>query len=183
MIPVKTTVIPIQPVTYMRTLHTEYWILSSKDEYIDAIDERRLQETGKRGRLLSRKRQLERFVGFKEDIRKWLDQNDFKMPHGYFAAWFYLPVHESWREKKRTEMLYTIHQSTPDCDNLIKSLLDAIMPRRNRKSGEKGPDDRKVHCYAAFKMWVRPEEACIKIIEYDDIEFMRAFEHGLPYLR
>ena len=77
-------------------------------------------------------------------------------------------------------MIYTVHQNTPDLDNYLKQLYDSIMPRKNRLKGEKGIDDRKIYCYAAFKVWVPLEEACIKVIEYDAGEFMEAFKHGYP---
>ena len=67
------------------------------------------------------------------------------------------------------------HQSTPDCDNLLKAFFDSVMPRANKAKGEKGADDRKIHCYAAFKVWVRPENACIKIVEYGGNDFLAAF--------
>lgn len=78
------------------------------------------------------------------------------------------------------EMLYKPHQSTPDWDNLTKSLFDALMPRKKRTNGETGPDDRLIHCGAIHKVWVRPEEACIKIVEYSQDDFMEQFKHGHP---
>lgn len=102
------------------------------------------------------------------------------MPHGYAAVWFYVPMPQSWRKKKRQEMIYTVHQSTPDLDNYLKQLYDAIMPRKNRQKGEKGEDDRKIHNYTAFKVWVPLEEAGMKIVEYDQIEYMKVFKHGHP---
>ncbi len=54
------------------------------------------------------------------------------------------------------------------------------MPRRNRISGEKGTDDRKIHNYAAFKVWVEWDDACVKIVEYDEKKFKDAFIHGHP---
>jgi Holliday junction resolvase RusA-like endonuclease len=67
------------------------------------------------------------------------------------------------------------HQSTPDCDNLLKAFFDGIMPRRNRTQGQKGCDDRKIHCYSAFKVWVKPENACIQVVEYDQDDFIACF--------
>ena len=73
------------------------------------------------------------------------------------------------------------HQSTPDWDNLTKALFDGLMPRKSRTSGEKGNDDRKIHCGSPFKIWVYPEDACIKAIEYDKDDYMGVFIHGHPY--
>lgn len=77
-------------------------------------------------------------------------------------------------------MLYQPHQSTPDWDNFIKAMFDALMPRRNRSRGDKGADDRLIHCGAIFKVWVLPGEACIKVLEYGSADFMEVFKHGHP---
>ncbi len=67
-------------------------------------------------------------------------------------------------------------------DNYLKQLYDSIMPRKNRLKKEKGIDDRKIFCYAAFKVWVPVEQACIKVVEYNPVEFMECFKYGLPNL-
>lgn len=67
------------------------------------------------------------------------------------------------------------HRSKPDCDNLIKSLIDGLIPPKNKSKGEKGRDDKEIWCYAAFKFWVEPEEACVIIKEYDEIDFYKSF--------
>lgn len=77
-------------------------------------------------------------------------------------------------------MLYKPHQNTPDWDNYIKAMFDALMPRRNRSKGQKGADDRLIHCGAIFKVWVLPDEACIKIVEYSEFDFMETFRAGHP---
>ena len=181
--PISVTRINIQPQTHVRSTKGDTWLFAVTEEYLMEYDAKKLIENpdGKRGRNLNRLRQLQRYNAYKQDLRIFAKENKFEMPHGYFAIWFYVPCPPSWRPKRLKEMLYTVHQSTPDCDNLIKAFLDGIMPRKNKASGEKGSDDRKVHCYAAFKMWVKPEEASIKILEYNDIDFIKTFEDGLPY--
>ena len=62
----------------------------------------------------------------------------------------------------------------------LKQLFDSIMPRKNRLKKEKGTDDRKIFCYAAFKVWVEWDEACIKVVEYNDKDFMEVFKDGHP---
>lgn len=94
------------------------------------------------------------------------------MPHGFFVILFYIPFPKSWREKKRREMYNTPHCSTPDLDNLLKAFFDSIMPRRNRTVGEKGADDRKIHCYTAFKKWCESGEERIEIIEYSPTDYI-----------
>lgn len=182
MIPIKETKIDIHPATNVRSVRQENWLLAEKVtyEYLRGLDNQRLIEHGKRGTYESRKKQLEINKANKDEIKAWVVRNEFKMPLGHFAAWFYVPMPASWRKKKRAEMLYTIHQSTPDLDNYLKQLYDAIMPRKNRQKGEKGMDDRKIHNYAAFKVWVPYDEAGIKIVEYQQEDFMKTFQHGHP---
>ncbi len=183
MIPIRIVEIKLEPQTNVRSTKGDSWLFAVSDEYLQEYDEKRVLDNpdAKVGRNLNRKRQLQRYNAYKDDLRKVVLDKCFTMPHGYFAIWFYIPIPKSWRPAKIKQMLYTVHQSTPDCDNLIKAYLDGVMPRRNKSKGQKGIDDRKVHCYAAFKIWVRPEEACIKILEYDEVEFIKVFEHGLPY--
>lgn len=184
MTPTKITVIDIHPSTHVRSTKNEGWLLSDNVsyEYLEGLDMKRLATKGKKGTLAARKKQLEVHNAHKQEIRDWVARNEFKMPLGYSAVWFYVPMPPSWRKKKREEMIYTVHQNTPDLDNYLKQLYDSIMPRKNRLKKEKGVDDRKIFCYAAFKVWVPFEEACIKILEYKKEEFMEAFRHGQPYL-
>lgn len=182
MIPIKETVIDIYPSTHVRSTKNEGWLLADTVtyEYLKKLDERRLITHGKAGTLAARKKQLEVNKAHKDEIKAWVVRNDFKMPLGYAAVWFYVPMPPSWRPKKVTEMKYTVHQNTPDLDNYLKQLYDSIMPRKNRLKKEKGVDDRKIYCYAAFKVWVPYEEACIKVIEYSPGDFIDAFKHGHP---
>jgi len=189
MIPTKETVIDIHPSTHVRSTKNEGWLLADgvTYEYLEMLDDRKLEkdiragkENPKRGTLAARKKQLEIHNAHKQEIRDWAARHEFKMPLGHAAVWFYVPMPPSWRTKKRAEMIYTVHQNTPDLDNYLKQLYDSIMPRKNRLKGEKGMDDRKIFCYAAFKVWVPVEEACIKIIEYQPGEFMEVFKHGHP---
>jgi Holliday junction resolvase RusA-like endonuclease len=180
MIPVNTTTIPIFPSTHVRSTKNEAWLFKVTDEYLEELDNKRLIERGKKGGLLRRKRQLEVHNAHKREIQDWVARTGFKMPLGYMAIWFYVPMPASWRAKKRKEMLHTVHQNTPDIDNYIKQLFDNIMPRRNRISGEKGTDDRKIHCYVALKVWVDWNDACVKIVEYNEKAFNDVFAHGHP---
>jgi Holliday junction resolvase RusA-like endonuclease len=182
MIPKKITVLKIEPQTHVRSTKGDSWLFAVTDEYLMEYDQKRTfsDPDAKPGRNMNRKRQLQKYNAYKEDLR-WQAKNwFFTVPDGYFAIWFYVPHPKSWRPKKVKEMLYKPHQNTPDCDNMVKSFLDSLMPRRNRTKGAKGADDRKVHCYAPFKVWVLPGEECIKILEYNANDYTKEFEHGLP---
>jgi Holliday junction resolvase RusA-like endonuclease len=180
--PIKITTIPIHPATNVRSTKNEGWLLADNVtyEYLKGLDEKRLVEHGKRGTLASRKKQLEITRAHKDEIKAWVVRNNFKMPHGNVALWFYVPMPRTWRAKTIREKCYTVHLNTPDLDNYIKQLYDSIMPRKNRQRQEKGIDDRKIFSYAAFKVWVPFEEACMKVVEYDPDEFARVFQHGHP---
>lgn len=55
---------------------------------------------------------------------------------------FCIPMPKSWSKKKRAEMVGTPHRQTPDLDNLIKAILDALYS-----------DDSVVHQITASKVW------------------------------
>ena len=166
MTPTKITIIPVHPSTHVRSTKNEGWLLSESVtyDYLKGLDEKRLLLKGKMGTLSARKKQLEIHRAHKKEIAAWVERTGFKMPLGYFAVWFYVPMPASWRKKKRAQMLYNVHQNTPDLDNYLKQLYDSVMPRKNRLRKEKGCDDRKIFCYAAFKVWVEWDDACIKVV-------------------
>lgn len=39
---------------------------------------------------------------------------------------FHIPMPKSWSKKKKQQMAEQYHKQRPDCDNLLKALLDAI---------------------------------------------------------
>lgn len=180
--PIKVTVLKIEPSTHVRSTRGDSWLFAVSDEYIEEFDKKRtlLDPEAKPGRNMNRKRQLEKYNAYKQELQWLAKKAGFTVPHGYFAVWFYMPHPKSWRRKKIAENLYKPHQSTPDWDNCTKALFDALMPRKKRTKGEKGVDDRLIHCGAVFKVWVRENEGCIKILEYDQNEFMMVFKHGNP---
>jgi len=145
------------------------------EEYIKGYDQKRIETHGRPGRNLTRKRQLDRYKKYKEEISAWALQHNFEMPKGYFAVWFFIPFPKSWRKPKCASMLYKPHTSTPDWDNLVKGLFDSIMPRRNRINGQTGADDRQIHCGAPFKIWCPPGEEKIIILEYDKDDYLSSF--------
>lgn len=58
------------------------------------------------------------------------------------ALHFTLPMPKSWSKKKRLALVGQPHQSKPDVDNLVKAVLDALLP-----------DDSRVHTVHATKTW------------------------------
>ena len=55
---------------------------------------------------------------------------------------FYMPLPNSYSKKKKAEMAGTPHLGTPDCDNMIKGVCDALMG-----------DDRGIWYIEAAKYW------------------------------
>lgn len=178
--PVKTTIIPIWPSTNVRSTQGDRWLFAVSDEYLEAYDKKKLEETGKIGGNLRRKRQLEKYNAYKEEVAYWVKKKKFTMPTGYFGIWFYIPFPKSWTKKKCSAMAGRPHLDTPDLDNLIKAVLDGIMPRRNRITGEKGADDRRIHNYIPFKIWCAPGDEKIVIVEYSELNVSSAFPTPVP---
>ena len=49
-----------------------------------------------------------------------------KIPEYGASITFYIPMPKSWSKKKKIDMNGAPHQSRPDLDNLLKSILDAV---------------------------------------------------------
>lgn len=174
--PVKISTIPIYPSTNVRSTQGDRWLFAVTDEYLEEYDKKRLETHGRLGRNLTRKRQLEKYNAYKEEIRYWAEKNKFTIPTGYFSIWFHVPYPKSWRGPKIKQFNGAPHTSTPDLDNMLKALFDGLMPRRNRISGGIGADDRKIHSYSAFKVWCTPGEERIVVVEYKKEDFLKVFE-------
>tara|TARA_R110000868_G_scaffold4085_6_gene24897 strand:- start:1276 stop:1659 length:384 start_codon:yes stop_codon:yes gene_type:complete len=56
---------------------------------------------------------------------------------------FHLPMPESWSGKKKERMALTPHQSKPDLDNILKFVMDVLLPQ----------SDSNVHTIIAKKIW------------------------------
>lgn len=56
---------------------------------------------------------------------------------------FHIPMPESWSGKKKERMALTPHESKPDLDNILKFVLDTLLPE----------GDQKVHTITARKIW------------------------------
>ena len=65
---------------------------------------------------------------------------------------FVLPLPPSWSEKKKIQMAEMPHQQTPDLDNLLKALFDAVFA-----------DDKAIWHYEAAKRWGREGAIVIEV--------------------
>lgn len=109
MTPIRITVLDIVPSTNVRSTQGDKWLFRVDDDYLKEYDNRKLELTGKRGGNERRKRQLEKYNSFKQEIYNIAEKAMFTMPKGYFAVWFYVPMPSSWRKKKREAHLYQQH--------------------------------------------------------------------------
>lgn len=175
--PLKRTILKITPQTHVRSTKGDSWLFAVSDDYLKNYDSKRCKDddTLKPGRNLNRKRQLQKYNKYKDDLRMLCACKGFVMPTGYFSIWFCMPHPPSWRKSKIIASIGEPHESVPDLDNLLKAFFDGIMPRKNKTKKEMGCDDRKIHSYAAFKVWVEQENACIEIVEYKKQDFLSAF--------
>ena len=67
-----------------------------------------------------------------------------ELPADFFHVVFLIQVPPSWSQKKRTEHIGQPHTQTPDADNLVKGLIDAVY---------RNADDAHVWNYATTKLW------------------------------
>lgn len=169
------TLFKIEPVTAVRTTRNQKWLLKVDYETAKRYDNKKFALTGKKGSNAAFKKQMERYNAFKIEMAATALKMGFTMPTGYFAIWFDVPMPDTWRKWQIEANLGKEKVTAPDIDNYIKAVMDALMPRKNKRGGEKGSDDRKVHCFAAFKIWVRRGSECIRIIEYEQDDFMKVF--------
>jgi Holliday junction resolvase RusA-like endonuclease len=169
------TTFRIEPVTAVRTTKNQKWLLKVSKEKAQEYQDRKFEREGKRSGIVALKKQMERYNAYKEWLRLKALEMDFKMPSGHFAIWFCVPMPESWRSSKVEANVGKPKITAPDADNYLKAVMDGLMPRKNKRLGEVGADDRRIHCFAVFKIWVKRGDECVKIVEYDEKDFMKEF--------
>lgn len=63
-----------------------------------------------------------RYRAFCDEVRL----RGVSLPDAGSHVTFVLPMPPSWSKKKRAELNGKPHQAKPDCDNMLKALMDAI---------------------------------------------------------
>lgn len=103
--------------------------------------------------LYKRKKQLEKYNAYKEELRTEAARMGFIMP--LTGSWikFYMPMPQSWSKKKRIRMNFEPKQSMPDLDNLIKAFKDSILKQ-----------DKAISDYRASKFWYNSIKGYIEIV-------------------
>jgi Holliday junction resolvase RusA-like endonuclease len=92
----------------------------------------------------------------KQGIQFYACEQKFILPE-IINVTFVLPVTLSWSKKKKQAMLGQPHRQKPDLDNILKFLLDSLLPEGG---------DEVVHTIVAKKIW--GEEGRIIIITDDN---------------
>ena len=89
---------------------------------------------------------VRKFKSFREEVQL----RGIIVPNYGYRLVFVMPMPNSWSKKKKAAMCGTIHQQTPDKDNLEKGLLDAI---NYGKGNAKNLDDKQVADGRVTKVW------------------------------
>ena len=100
-----------------------------------------------------------RYRAYQDEIR--LKQGSFTFPAATAAVQFFLPIPKSNRDSTRVPG--SPHQQTPDFDNLLKALLDSLIPPFGKK------DDSYIYQVIGIKRWTEHGNGRI-VINYLDIE-------------
>lgn len=79
-----------------------------------------------------------RYRAFKDEIKR----SGLSLPASGARVRFVLPMPASWSQRKQLSMAGMPHQQTPDLDNILKSLLDALFE-----------SDAEIHDIHISKRW------------------------------
>lgn len=64
-----------------------------------------------------------------------------------------IPMPESWSQRKKDQMCGNFMRQRPDCDNILKGIMDALFD-----------EDSGISLCTTVKTWCRTEEALIEIV-------------------
>jgi Holliday junction resolvase RusA-like endonuclease len=104
----------ITPQTHVRT--------TQGDRIYFRIPREKLRPAG-----LARLKRIEKYNQYKIDLLALCKSKGFILPTQGLCIRFYIPVPPSWSKKKKAKYHGTLHQSTPDLDNLVKATFDSIL--------------------------------------------------------
>lgn len=106
---------------------------------------------------LKRLLRIERYNQYKIDLLSLCRAKNFTLPCQGLCITYFIPCPKSWSNKKKKQFHGTLHQSTPDLDNLVKATFDSLT----------GEDKYVGHLGYLCKRWVDFEEGWI---EFEIIE-------------
>ncbi len=131
--------INITPQTHVRT--------TQGDRIYFRIPREKLRAAG-----LKRLERIERYNQYKIDLLSLCKAKGFTLPCQGLCIAYYIPVPKSWSGKKKKLYHGTLHQSTPDIDNLVKATFDSLV-REDKYVG---------HLGSLCKRWVNFERGWIE---------------------
>lgn len=67
------------------------------------------------------------YRAFADALRAQAGALGFVLPVSGWSIAFYLPMPASWSKRKRAALDGQPHQQKPDCDNLLKAVMDALL--------------------------------------------------------
>lgn len=102
---------------------------------------------------LKRKRRLEKYNHYKNNLWLRAREAEFEVPEGLFRIVFYMPVPASWSGRKKGAHHMQPHRSKPDIDNLVKAFFDALLK-----------EDKGIWDYRAAKFWINEPTGRIEVI-------------------
>lgn len=90
----------------------------------------------------NRRRSLRKYYDYKSALRHEAARCNFNVPQDNFWLKFFVPMPQSWSQKKKNEMCFELHRNKSDIDNLCKAFFDSLVPK-----------DQVISDYRATKWW------------------------------
>lgn len=148
----KTFRLHIIPHTHVRTTKDERWLFAEgvTDEYLLSFGTKKYIEAKERNKdtkrtpndYLRRKAQIKKYFDYKWELKDEAKKQQMEFPMKESWIKFYLPMPKSWSNKKRNKMLFELHGSRPDADNLFKAFADSLFR-----------EDGRIMDYRVSKFW------------------------------
>ena len=69
-----------------------------------------------------------RYRAFADELRAAAKAQGFVFPESGAKITFFIPMPDSWSAKKKDAMAGVAHRQKPDIDNLMKAVLDSLLP-------------------------------------------------------
>ncbi len=147
---------------------TGIWVLKCEDKYLEEYDRKRLLD-GKQGYSLRKKKQIEKYYGFKDELAFWFKKNGIAPPYKNFSIQFRLPIGQSIRANIVQKRIGADHEQRPDADNLMKAYLDSFNKRKTMMWFDY--KDCITNRIFISKIWCRYGDEGIRIREYNYLDF------------
>jgi len=164
--------IPILPTPALRVNNSGgkgqgVWVLKQSDEYLKKYDAERLLK-GKQGYAFRKKKQIEKYYCFKDELAFWFKKNNITPPYKNFSIQFHIPVGSSIRPKIAEKRIGKDHEQKPDVDNTTKAFFDSFN-KRNTMTWFDYKDSITNRIFLS-KVWCKEGDEGIRIREYDYLD-------------